>query len=306
MDLVKIRYIAFGLVFILLCLIRYSVLGVANDSEVVEVDEVNSDFLQVKEVNDTNEEVEESKDSPIFLSTLDGTLIAVSRNTGKTLWTLKEDPVLKTPLNIHKSPMFLTNPKDGSLYMYSKSFTNLKKLPFTIPDLVTASPCKSTDGILYTGYKKDTWFVIDPVTGKKLQTLDLESLQNDICPSSSDSSILVGRTEYSLVMYDSSSKEVRWNATFMDYSSHVSVDNGALDGVTHFTSSSGGAVVALDNRDGSVVWTTSYESPVVAIYSLDSSGGLGKIPFISVAGETLEHLTGKVTSMEWRDRKSVV
>jgi serine/threonine-protein kinase/endoribonuclease IRE1 len=29
----------------------------------------------------------------------------------------------------------------------------LKKLPFTIPELVAASPCKSSDGILYTGKK---------------------------------------------------------------------------------------------------------------------------------------------------------
>ena len=41
----------------------------------------------------------------------------------------------------------------------------LKKLPFTIPELVAASPCKSTDGILYTGKKVDTWFSVDRNTG---------------------------------------------------------------------------------------------------------------------------------------------
>lgn len=29
----------------------------------------------------------------------------------------------------------------------------LQKLPFTIPELVQASPCRSSDGILYTGKK---------------------------------------------------------------------------------------------------------------------------------------------------------
>ena len=43
----------------------------------------------------------------------------------------------------------------------------LKKLPFTIPELVAASPCKSTDGTLYTGKKVDTWFSIDRFTGRK-------------------------------------------------------------------------------------------------------------------------------------------
>ena len=46
----------------------------------------------------------------------------------------------------------------------------LKKLPFTIPELVAASPCKSTDGTLYTGKKVDTWFSIDRFTGRKKVT----------------------------------------------------------------------------------------------------------------------------------------
>lgn len=33
----------------------------------------------------------------------------------------------------------------------TKSRVALKKLPFTIQELVTASPCRSSDGILYTG-----------------------------------------------------------------------------------------------------------------------------------------------------------
>ena len=51
----------------------------------------------------------------------------------------------------------------------------LKKLPFTIPELVAASPCKSTDGTLYTGKKVDTWFSIDRFTGRKkvIQIVDV-------------------------------------------------------------------------------------------------------------------------------------
>ena len=51
------------------------------------------------------------------------------------------------------SPAFLPNPKDGSLYILDAGSegSSLKKLPFTIPELVAASPFKSTDGILYTG-----------------------------------------------------------------------------------------------------------------------------------------------------------
>ena len=52
------------------------------------------------------------------------------------------------------SPTFLPDPKDGSLYAYGGTTDGLKKLPFTIPELVTASPCRSTDGILYTGSRR--------------------------------------------------------------------------------------------------------------------------------------------------------
>ena len=55
------------------------------------------------------------------------------------------------------SPGFLPDPKDGSLYAFGAGLEGLKKLPFTIPELVTAAPCKSSDGILYTGDKQSLY-----------------------------------------------------------------------------------------------------------------------------------------------------
>ena len=37
-------------------------------------------------------------------------------------------------------------------WKYNSDF-DFQKLPFTIQELVQASPCKSSDGILYTGKK---------------------------------------------------------------------------------------------------------------------------------------------------------
>ncbi len=71
------------------------------------------------------------------------------------------DPVLKIPVDINSGPAFLPDPKDGSLYAFGAAFDGLKKLPFTIPELVTASPCKSSDGILYTGNTIPTiWYLL--------------------------------------------------------------------------------------------------------------------------------------------------
>uniref|UniRef100_A0A8V1AMZ4 Endoplasmic reticulum to nucleus signaling 1 n=1 Tax=Gallus gallus TaxID=9031 RepID=A0A8V1AMZ4_CHICK len=51
----------------------------------------------------------------LFVSTLDGSLHAVSKRTGAIKWTLKEDPVLQVPIHVEE-PAFLPDPNDGSLY----------------------------------------------------------------------------------------------------------------------------------------------------------------------------------------------
>ena len=50
---------------------------------------------------------------------------------------------------------------------------------------------------------------------------------------------------------------------------------------------------------GSVMWSEDYKAPVVAMYTLEGDA-LRKIPFVSMAAETLEHLTSQVTYAEWK------
>lgn len=61
-----------------------------------------------------------------------------------------------------KAPYFLPDPKSGALYVMGKK-NQLRKLPFTIPQLVAMAPCKNSEGLMYTGkkarnYKKDVRF----------------------------------------------------------------------------------------------------------------------------------------------------
>jgi len=114
-------------------------------------------------------------------------------------------------------PIFLPDPRDGSLYLFARESEALKKLPFTIPQLVASSPCKSSDGILYTGRKIDTWFSIDPMTGEREQLLSFHKVK-DTCPLEMQNTIFVGRTEYNIIMVDSKHKDRKWNVTFYDYS----------------------------------------------------------------------------------------
>uniref|UniRef100_A0AAY4BYX3 Serine/threonine-protein kinase/endoribonuclease IRE1 n=1 Tax=Denticeps clupeoides TaxID=299321 RepID=A0AAY4BYX3_9TELE len=228
-------------------------------------------------------------ESLLFVSTLDGNLHAVNRRSGAIKWTLKEG-----------EPAFLPDPNDGSLYaLGGKNSEGLTKLPFTIPELVQASPCQSTDGILYMGKKQDVFYVVDLLTGQKQQTLT-SSFAEMLCPSSS--LLYLGRTEYTITMYDTKSRELRWNATYSDYASTLP-DEDTKYKMGHFVSNGDGLVVTVDSESGKVLWVQNYDSPVVAIYIWQKEG-LRKVPHTNIAVETLRYLTfmsgevGRIT--QWK------
>ncbi|TRY64475.1 hypothetical protein DNTS_017157 [Danionella cerebrum] len=191
-------------------------------------------------------------ESLLFVSTLDGSLHAVSKQTGDIKWTLKEDPIIQVP-DYFQEPGFLPDPNDGSLYVLGgKRKEGLMKLPFTIQELVQSSPCRSSDGVLYTGKKQDTWFVVDPQTGEKQTSLSTTSADS-ICPSAP--LLYIGRTEMS-----------------------------------HFASSGDGLVVTVDRDSGEVLWMQKFDSPVAGFY-LWSQDSLRRAPHLTVATETLRYLT---------------
>lgn len=129
------------------------------------------------------------------------------------------EPIVQVPLDTKDAivPIFLPDPRDGSLYLIGDLKQPLKKLPFTIPQLVSTSPCRSSDGILYTGKKKDTWFKLDPNSGKKQQILGWDD-HSSTCPLNTNNFIYIGRTQYNLKMVDGNNPEHKWNVTFFDYS----------------------------------------------------------------------------------------
>ncbi|XP_026998711.2 serine/threonine-protein kinase/endoribonuclease IRE1 [Tachysurus fulvidraco] len=226
-------------------------------------------------------------ESLLFVSTLDGSLHAISKQTGDIKWTLKEDPIIQVPVYLQE-PGFLPDPNDGSLYVLGdKHKQGLMKLPFTIPELVQSSPCRSSDGILYTGKKQDTWFVVDPQTGEKQTSLSTAS-SDSICPSAP--LLYIGRTEYMITMFDTKTQELRWNATYNDYSAPLYDDQKYDYKMSHFVSSSDGLVVTVDRDSGDMLWMQKFESPVAGVY-LWIQDGLRRVPHLTVATETLRYLT---------------
>ncbi|XP_007498826.2 serine/threonine-protein kinase/endoribonuclease IRE2 [Monodelphis domestica] len=225
-------------------------------------------------------------ESLLFISTLDGSLHAVSKKTGDIQWTLKDDPIIQGPVYATE-PAFLPDPSDGSLYILGEeSKQGLMKLPFTIPELVHASPCRSSDGVLYTGRKQDTWFMVDPKSGKKQTMLSTETWDG-LYPSAP--LLYIGRTQYTVTMYDPRSQALRWNTTYRGYSAPL-LDHLPGYQVGHFTCSGEGLVVTVDKPSGAVLWTRDYGSPVAGIYAWHQDS-LHRLPHLTMALDTLRFLT---------------
>ncbi|XP_056629573.1 serine/threonine-protein kinase/endoribonuclease IRE1 isoform X2 [Diorhabda sublineata] len=235
--------------------------------------------------------VKDKDDRVLLFSTLDGTLTAVEQQTGKVKWKVKEKPIVQVPINVSNAivPIYLPDPRDGSLYLIGDVREPLKKLPFTIPQLVSTSPCRSSDGILYTGKKKDTWFKLDPQSGKKQLIMGWDDY-SPTCPIETESFIYIGRTQFSLRMVDEKNTDNKWNVTFYDYTARLMTKEelNNYDSV-HFTSASTGQIVTLNRRMGSFLWDRDLGSPVIGVYLLDSEG-IMSVPFTSLANHTITHL----------------
>ncbi|OAD60687.1 Serine/threonine-protein kinase/endoribonuclease ire-1 [Eufriesea mexicana] len=245
---------------------------------------------EYKQKRDT-ELIPEQDDPLLMFSTLDGSLVGIKQRSGNVLWRQNNEPIVKVPVDFERTsmPMFLPDPKDGSLYVFGTETEALKKLPFTIPQLVANSPCRSSDGILYTGRKIDTWFGIDPRTGQREQLLGFDKVKNT-CPVELQNAIFMGRTEYNIIMVDSKQKNRKWNVTFYDYSATKMEPEGIENyDLVHFATSSTGRIVTVDRRLGIILWELDVQSPVIAVYIIREDTLL-TVPFTSVADETLNIL----------------
>ncbi|XP_034830294.1 serine/threonine-protein kinase/endoribonuclease IRE1 [Maniola hyperantus] len=277
------------LLFILLIALETFVLGAEN-----------KDRKEITEISRTLD------DRPLLFATLGGGMVAVEPQSGNIIWKLKDEPVVKVP-NQHANlmPQFLPDPRHGFLYMYGPRGDKqmLKKLPFTIPELVANAPCRSTEGILYTGKKSDTWFILDPLTGTREQVSGFDtskifkSEEDNTCPPDKKRGVFVARTEYNILMHDANNDNQKWNVTFFDYTSHAMGKEMLNDyGIIHFTSTSNGRVMSFDRKTGDLVWSHNFETPVIAAYLLDREG-LISVPFNSIGDDTLDHIMEDATTL---------
>uniref|UniRef100_A0A1B6C1J1 non-specific serine/threonine protein kinase n=1 Tax=Clastoptera arizonana TaxID=38151 RepID=A0A1B6C1J1_9HEMI len=233
--------------------------------------------------------ITENEDSLLVLSMLDGSFIGIESLSGQVRWKLKNEPAVKVPVDTTNAirPMFLPDPKDGSLYSLGIGDGGGEKLPFTIQQLVASSPCRSSDGIFYTGKKVDTWFSVNWKTGKKQAIL---SFDEPTCPVTLTDNMFIGRTEYNIMMYDTRFQGRHWNITYFDYTTQaMPAEDLSQYEFVHFGGSSSGRVTTFNRRSGVLLWEHNYGSPLIALYTRHNQE-LISIPFTSVEENTLDRL----------------
>ncbi|XP_006892748.1 PREDICTED: serine/threonine-protein kinase/endoribonuclease IRE2 [Elephantulus edwardii] len=216
----------------------------------------------------------------LLVSTLDGNLHALSKQTGDLKWTLKDDPIIQGPMYVTEMA-FLSDPTDGSLYILgTQKQHGLMKLPFTIPELVHASPCRSSDGVFYTGRKQDVWFVVDPESGETQMTMTTDG------PSTPR--LYIGRTQYTVTMHDPKMPALHWKTTYRRYSAPP-MDGSPRKYVSHLTSCGLGLLLTVDPGSGAVLWTQDLGVPVTGVYTWHQDG-LRQLPHLTLARDTLHFL----------------
>jgi serine/threonine-protein kinase/endoribonuclease IRE1 len=100
----------------------------------------------------------------LVLSTLSGKLYGLDPLSSEIFWVVENDESsvkANTNINDYVNAVYLPDPSTGHLYKLQNgdNGNELKKLPYTIPELVQRSPCKSSEGILFSGKKSDSWLV---------------------------------------------------------------------------------------------------------------------------------------------------
>lgn len=186
----------------------------------------------------------------------------------------------------------------------------MEKLPFTISKLVSCSPLRSSDGMIYTSKKVDEWNVIDLSSGQKLEKISSES---PICPtdktaeattkgdsnklpnfdSASYPSALLHlfKATYEVSVFESNTREKMLNFTYTDYTSSIfsSIEQQNYN-FMHLTSSTTGHLFTIDvtNNNKQILWSHQFRSPVVGMFVVSDvqlpHPLLHRIPFITLGG----------------------
>ncbi|KAG8268571.1 Endoplasmic reticulum to nucleus signaling [Homalodisca vitripennis] len=149
--------------------------------------------------------------------------------------------------------------------------------------------CQVRETLSQNGKKVDSWFLVNWKTGKKNEILSFDQLEKT-CPVAALDTMFIGRTEYNIIMYDSTRKNRQWNVTFFDYSTQSMTSEDITNyGFVHFGGSSSGRVSTYERASGRLLWDQDFGSPLVGMF-IRANQDMASVPFTSVEDDTLDRL----------------
>lgn len=171
----------------------------------------------------------------------------------------------------------------------------LEKLPFTVKELASKSPCRSSDGMIYTSKKSDEWVILNIQNGDKVDVINVDS---PVCSTEtpihsllpSQNLLHLFKNEYQISIFNGDSREKIFNLTYIDYSTSTisSIPQTSYEFV-HLTSSNNGriATVHMVNGQNLLLWSQQFSSPVISIYKLSENSNfplVHQVPFFTIGG----------------------
>ncbi|XP_049849801.1 serine/threonine-protein kinase/endoribonuclease IRE1-like [Schistocerca gregaria] len=145
----------------------------------------------------------------IVVGCLDGSIRGIEIFTGAELWSFESNnPLLKSSLS-----SFVPSVK-GHVYHYQED--RLKQCVSSIPKFVSKLPILREDGILFLGYKEDSFYSIDSVSAianQETNTLDGQQCEAvDLLDR-----LVVMRTDYRVMAVDSLTGQQYWNISYGEF-----------------------------------------------------------------------------------------
>ena len=151
--------------------------------------------------------------------------------------------------------------------------------------------------MLYTGKKQDTWYAIDLALKKAQKVVSLDELETS-CPLPQKAVYYLGRTEYTISIFDSLTQSLRWNATFYNFSSMISSQEEIeQDDLVHLSADQNGEILTISKNSGHILWAQTFKATVVGLYTLHRNG-LTQRNFETVSMDALQ-LIKKLNSPLW-------
>lgn len=218
----------------------------------------------------SNRDISELQLTPLLVAAqVDGTLTGVDRDSGAIRWSVDLGPVILGTLCVLSSSAPIDDPYEfwaiepygeGALYFFTLQ-GGLTRVPFTVSDLILASPFSVDQDKIFTGTRRTSMVYVDVETG------EISNIAHPLL-------MAVGRTDYELTIASKSDNRA-WNISYTKYGENnlhsdlrgQSISADSIDGalVLPFQEK---ALLSVDARSNTPQWVAHLNATCTGVYDV--------------------------------------